>query len=112
MVMKQLTFEKWEDGRWFVVFPDYEGDQEDLEMVDGADEFLDFLTTDNMFVTLKVDEEEQPGWSYLELVAHDEAGGTYRVNTEEDYDGEVWLCNVVHDIFGEHPETIWFKCID
>ena len=20
-----LTFEKWEDGRWFVVLPDYEG---------------------------------------------------------------------------------------
>ena len=32
-----LTFEKWEDGRWFVVLPDYDGDQEDLEMVDGAD---------------------------------------------------------------------------
>ena len=25
-----LTFEKWEDGRWFVVLPDYDGDQEDL----------------------------------------------------------------------------------
>ena len=30
----ELTFEKWEDGRWFVVLPDYDGDQEDLEMVD------------------------------------------------------------------------------
>ena len=27
----ELTFEKWEDGRWFVVLPDYDGDQEDLE---------------------------------------------------------------------------------
>ena len=26
----ELTFEKWEDGRWFVVLPDYDGDQEDL----------------------------------------------------------------------------------
>ena len=25
----ELTFEKWEDGRWFVVLPDYDGDQED-----------------------------------------------------------------------------------
>ena len=33
----ELTFEKWEDGRWIVVLPDYDGDQEDLEMVDGAD---------------------------------------------------------------------------
>ena len=37
----ELTFEKWEDGRWFVVLPDYDGPQEDLEMVDGADKFLD-----------------------------------------------------------------------
>ena len=29
----ELTFEKWEDGRWFVVLPDYDGPQEDLEMV-------------------------------------------------------------------------------
>lgn len=43
-----LTFEKWEDGRWFVVLPDYDGDQEDLEMVDGADKFLDVLTTDGV----------------------------------------------------------------
>lgn len=21
----ELTFEKWEDGRWFVVLPDYDG---------------------------------------------------------------------------------------
>ena len=39
----ELTFEKWEDGRWFVILPEYDGDQEDLEMVDGADLFLDYL---------------------------------------------------------------------
>ena len=44
----ELTFEKWEDGRWFVVLPDYDGDQEDLEMVDGADAFLDYLTEDGL----------------------------------------------------------------
>jgi len=33
----ELTFEKWEDGRWFFVLPDYDGSQEDFEMVDGAD---------------------------------------------------------------------------
>ena len=42
----ELIFEKWEDGKWFVVLAEYDGDQEDLEMVDGADKLLDFLTTD------------------------------------------------------------------
>ena len=29
------SFEKWEDGRWFVVLPDYDEDQEDLEKSHG-----------------------------------------------------------------------------
>ena len=41
----ELSFEKWENGKWYVVFPDYDGDQEDLEMIDGADKLLDVLTT-------------------------------------------------------------------
>lgn len=110
--MKKITFEKWEDGRWFIVFPEYEGDQEDLEMVDGADKLLDFLTVDGLYVNLKVDIEEQPGWSILQLIAHDELGGTYQVNTVGNFEGDIWLCNVVHDVLGEHPDTIYFKCLD
>ena len=26
----ELTFEKWEDGRWFVILPEYDGDQEKI----------------------------------------------------------------------------------
>ena len=54
----ELTFEKWEDGRWFVVLPEYDGDQEDLEMVDGADALLDYLTEDCLYVTVDVSLEE------------------------------------------------------
>ena len=57
----ELTFEKWEDGRWFVVLPEYDGDQEDLEMVDGADCFLDFLTEDGLYVTVDVNLEDPGG---------------------------------------------------
>lgn len=35
----ELSFEKWENGKWYVVFPDYDGDQEDLEMIDGAENY-------------------------------------------------------------------------
>ena len=106
----ELSFEKWEDGRWFVVLPDYDGDQEDLEMVDGADTLLDFLTTDGLYVTVKVSLEEKAGYSVLlNLVAHDMIGGTYQVENLEGFNQDVWLCNVVHFLFGEHPETIYFK---
>ncbi len=106
----ELTFEKWENGKWFVVMPEYDGDQEDLEMVDGADDLLDFLTTDGLYVSIKFTEEDNPDYPFiLELVAHDDIGGTYHVKDLPGFDKDIWLCNVVHEVFGEHPEFIRFK---
>ena len=107
----ELSFEKWEDGRWFVILPDYDGDQEDLEMVDGADTLLDFLTTDGLYVTVEVSLEEKEGWPSLRLVAHDEIGGTYQVENLEGFSQDVWLCNVVHYVFSEHPECLYCKVL-
>ena len=28
----ELTFEKWEDGRWFVILPEWDGLQEDVTL--------------------------------------------------------------------------------
>ncbi len=106
-----MTFEKWEDGRWFVVLPEYNGMQEDLEMVDGADTFLDFLTTDDRFVTIDLSLDHEPGYACLELVDHNSVGGTYQVDGIEGFYQDVWLCNVMHFVFGEHPETIYFKVV-
>lgn len=106
----ELTFEKWEDGRWFVVLPEYDGDQEDLEMVDGADALLDYLTEDGLYVTVDVsleDAEDHP--ILLRLVAHDEIGGTYQVKNLDEFRQDIWLCNVVHFVYGEHPEIIYFR---
>ena len=108
--MMELTFEKWEDGRWFVVLPDYVGDQVDLEMVDGADAFLDFLTEDGLYVTVEVSLEDLGDDAItLILAAHDAIGGTYQVEKLQEFKNDVWLCNVVHFLFGEHPEMIYFR---
>lgn len=108
----ELTFEKWEDGRWFVVLPEYDGDQEDLEMVDGADKFLDILTTDDLYVNLDVNLEEDPNMYHLHLVNHNEIGGTYEVMDHGRFlHKDIWLCNVMHYLFGKHPEDIWFKVL-
>ncbi len=37
----EINFDRYDDGRWYVVFPEYEGGHEDLEMVEGADKMLD-----------------------------------------------------------------------
>ncbi len=108
----ELNFEKWEDGRWFVYLPDYDGDQEDLEMVDGADTFLDFLMEDGLYVNIDVSlEDTHDNPIILTLIAHDEIGGTYKVENLEGFNQNVWLCNVVHFIFGEHPENFYFKLL-
>lgn len=107
---KKLTFEKWENGKWFVVLPNYDGDQEDLEMVDGADTFLDYLTEDGLYVNVDVSLKDTLDDSIiLNLVSHDEIGGTYQVENLPGFNHDIWLCNVVHFIFGEHPEMFYIK---
>ncbi|MDE5874142.1 MAG: hypothetical protein K2M10_05010 [Muribaculaceae bacterium] len=109
----ELTFERWENGQWFVVLPEYDGPQEDLEMVENADNMLAALSDDGLYVTLKVNTEiPLEGYEFsLDLEAHDEIGAHYRVNQCERFEGVVWLCNVVHDVFGEHPEKIYCSLI-
>lgn len=110
----ELTFECTENGRWYVVLPDYEGDQEDLEMVDGADKMLEALTDDGLYVTLTVDIEEPVDTEYftLEMESHDDCGGFYNVRNCPRFSDMVWLCNVVHFVFGEHPETIYCSVVE
>lgn len=111
--MQKIDFEKICD-RWYVVMDDYAGDHEDLEMVDGADTFLDFITMDDKSATIEIlDEETQNGdCSALTMIDHDDFGGTYQVENCNLYDRTVWLCNVAHLFFnGEHPEKVFFKIL-
>ena len=108
----ELTFERWKDGRWYVILPEYDGDQKDLEMVGGADTFLENLTGNGLYVTVDVSLEDTTKHPIkLKLVAHDVIGGTYQVENFDGFHQEVWLCNVVHFIFGEHPENIYIMVL-
>lgn len=109
--MRTIDFEK-KNNRWYVVKDDYDGDPDDLEMVEGADTLLDLITTDgkNASVVVYDEEGEVGGCSTLVLLRHDINGGTYQVENCKEYNQTVWLCNVAHLFFrGEHPERIYFK---
>jgi hypothetical protein len=41
--MESFRFYKDPDGRWYVDLPEYQGSKQDLEMVSGADAFLEIL---------------------------------------------------------------------
>ena len=118
-----LQFERWEDGRWFIVLPLTDGlIQDDLEMVCGADTLLDCINNGSDIVSIAVATENTPnlskeGWdAHCNLIEHDEFGGTYTICTDNandiPLDNHFWLCNVTHNIFGEHPNEIYFKIVE
>ena len=109
-----FDFERWEDGRWFVILPEWDGDQEDLEMVEGADKMLDSLTTDGMYSSLGISLEgpEDEDYFTLDIEAHDEDGAFYNVIGCDNFEGTIWLCNVMHFVFGEHLDRLFCRVIE
>lgn len=110
----RIDFECPDYKHWYVVFPDYVGEQEDLEMVEGADEMIDTLSIDMKTLSLEVSEEEPTVGEYfiLEMEAHDDEGAFYNVIDCPEYNGTIWLCNVTHEFFGDHPEKLYCQIIE
>lgn len=105
-----FEFEKESNGKWYAIIPDWPYDHEELEMVDGADELLDSLTTDDRLVSIEVETEEPAADGYVTytLVDHDDYGGTYVTDDQNVEVKKIWLCNVMHFAFeGEHPEILY-----
>ena len=110
-----------QDNKWYADIPNHT--LEENEMVMGADVLLDFLSNGRNEVTVVFSNDKaDQSRSYLKLKmkSHDEEGAYYTIygkcladflNYAEDvfcsmYEPEVWICNVTHDMFGEHPEFI------
>ncbi len=124
----KLKFFK-QDGRWYADVPEHS--LEDNEMVLGADEMCELLSKgkdsfevemESGFI-LNIDEPKQCLLKLTRL-KHDDDGATYSLSgylfneimdavVSEDAAPilTVWLCNVTHTVFGEHPEVIWITKI-
>lgn len=112
------------DGRWYA---DVKGRTlEENEMVMGADTLLGCIADGRGEITLTLETEEPKcHLLHLHMASHDGEGATY-VPTGSLYNSladkmaggeiqpfsEVWLCNVVHDIFGDHPKDIYVTKIE
>ena len=118
--MKRIAFYK-DGNEWFADVPEHS--REDNQMVAGADTFLDLLSRkllDNGFVVaMNVSDDNETGNYIIKLVrkSHDDDGATYvvtgRLATNLGVLGEeIWLCNVMHTVMGEHPESIYIHSID
>lgn len=114
-----------QDNKWYADVPNHT--LEENEMVMGADVALEALSNgkDEVFLTLS---DENPGWNtplVLTRKEHDDDGAYYGVSgvllanffagmSDYGYGSkpEVWVCNVTHDVFGEHPEHIYLLKVE
>ena len=121
---KRVRFFK-QDGKWYADVPNHT--LEENEMVMGADVALDYLSNgkSDVFLTLT---DTDPGWNaplVLYRGEHDDEGAYYSVSGLLFMDflehfaqhlmgtkPEVWICNVTHDVFGEHPERIYLLKVE
>lgn len=112
-----LSFTKESNGNWYVDLPDWEGEKASLQMVEGADDFLDFLSDSGDKCSLLVcpntcahkhdgllvkDEDTGDGGAWYYLWEHD--GVIYEKNGSR-----MWLCSVTQYVFGELPDNIKFS---
>jgi hypothetical protein len=104
---KDIRFFK-QDGKWYADIPNHT--LEENEMVMGTDNVLDIMSSGYNDVMIIVS-DTLPDYMYLlklSRTSHDDNGAWYNVyGNTIDVLGEVWICNVTHDIFGEHPENIY-----
>jgi hypothetical protein len=63
---RRFKFEKELDG-WYVDLPEWEGSKADLQMVMGADTFLDILCQGEWIVWLTLSDEPIEGFDKLEM---------------------------------------------
>lgn len=103
------------DLRWFADVPSYieqGGTEDELEMVSGADAWLEYLSSgnDNVFLELS----EQPLQEKLNLYSKDEFGATYIAHSfrEEDINHTLWLCPVTLFVFGKYPDVIYYRILN
>ena len=114
---RRLKFNKEISG-WFVDLPEWEGSHDDLQMVCGADTWLDILCQGEWYVWLTISDEPFDGANELKLNGVDKLNGEFvgsgTTYSLEKYIGipyslDMWLCDVTLFVFGKFPEIIYYK---
>jgi hypothetical protein len=112
-------FKKENDGSWFVVLPEWEGNKSDLQMVLGADTLLDIMSQGHNEILVRFSTEGFPGanlmyWFLNGIPGDLEVGGAmYHIDEYNGivYNFDLWLCDVTKFVFGEMPQHIYYSCL-
>jgi hypothetical protein len=115
MTKRAFEFYKNNSSAWYLDLPEWNGDPEDLQMVEGADEWLDLLSAHTAKVTVTMSDENFEGAASLKLLRLREknlgGGGIYDLEIYHDKKValKLWLCGVTEFVFGRIPQRIYFK---
>lgn len=111
----RYRFYKDKTNRWYIDYPEWTGEIDELEMVCGADTMLDILSEGGNEITLSFTDQKgllPQSINLIELNFHSfESGGAiYTLDGLMVQNGlisqgvQVWLCHVTKFIFGYLPE--------
>ncbi len=113
---RDFRFYKIATGDWYIDLPEWKGDPEDLQMIQGADEWLDLVSNSNE-VTLSIADCSFDEADYLTLIRLGETnlggGGNYFLERYQNRSVglKIWLCEIVTFIFDQYPQRIYFAAI-
>jgi len=110
-----IRFYKNAKGEWYADIPEWDGNESDLQMVEGADELLEWVSVSTNECSLLMADLHMANAEILKLIYTREenlgGGGDYLL---ESFRGnyinhKLWLCGVTEFVFKELPEKIYFK---
>lgn len=112
-----LTFNKEEDGHWYVYLPKYPLSHHNLMMVAGADELCEKLSDDGKQLKIEIvtgdkDFLKEKGFTKLSRTKWSLFGGAdYDIDKIEGL-SKIWLCPVTLYVFNRYPSNIYIKKCD
>jgi hypothetical protein len=117
MVKREFKFYKNDKGEWWLDLPEWKGDPADLQMIEGADEWLDLVSEKGVEIYMTLADQKFEGAENLSLLRIREenfgGGGIYYLETYQSKKVglKLWLCEVTRFVFGCIPQKIYFKII-
>ena len=116
---RRFRFYKETNGNWYVDLPEWEGTKAELQMVAGADSFLDILAEGEGGVHVVLSDEYFEGSDNLKIKELGRLegwelgeGAWYRLDSYKGiphFNLDMWLCDVTKFVFGDFPKIIYFS---
>ena len=105
------------NSEWWLKLPEWKGNPEDLQMIEGADQWLDLMSDGKPTINVGIADEKFKGAEILTLMRIREdnlgGGGIYYLETykEQKLELKLWLCDVTCFVFHCLPQKIYFSLV-